>query len=191
MKPRNYWRDGIKYIFVVLFSTMSISSHAAETIFNSKGERIELKDDGTYVNHGVPTASVGFVFSIIAAKPSTMEWGEEKVESSKLKVKVVNNTKFNLKKAMTSFRSVDDLGQEYGTMSEAMFGTVREGETQISSGLNLLGKCTDLTSGAWKVLGEINKYAMKVHEKGISTDDLLDLVKYSNSGLVKFTNSSK
>lgn len=186
----------MKKFTTLLVSTFAVfviswTANAAETIFNSKGERIELKDDGTYVNHGVPTASDGFIFSIIATKPSTIKWGDETTkESCKLKVKLVNNSQFNIKRVMLSFKSVDDLGQEFGTMQDGTYSTVRKGESKTSGATNLRGKCLDLIDGLWKVKGGLNPYAFKVHEEGISTDDLLELVKYSNSGLVKFTNAS-
>ena len=175
----------ISLLFIFLFST----SLASEIIFNSKGERIELKTDGTYVNHGIPTESDGFVFSIVGAKPSKMKWGDNEVDACKFNVQLVNNTKFNLKRAMTDFKSVDDLGKKFGTMQSALFSTVRKGEKVVKSGLNLRGKCSDFKSGFWKVLGGQNPFSFKVHEKGISKDDLLDLVIYSNSGVIKFVDA--
>ena len=178
-------------ILVAVFCFQGMSVYASETIFNSKGERIELKDDGTYVNHGVPTASDGFVISIVGVKPFTSVWGSlGKKETYKLKVKIVNNSNFNIKRMMLSFASLDDLGESSGDGHSAQFGTVRKGKSQIAEGANVLGKCDNLTSGSWKIKGRVNQYAFKVHEKGISVDDLLELVKFSNAGLAKFANAS-
>ena len=182
----------MKKIFIFLFFFwigLSSNSYAAEFIFNSKGELIELKDDGTWVNHGDQKEKKGFVFSIIGAKPSTFEWDGITYETCRIRVKLVNNTQFNIKKVLLVLNSVDDLGEQSGNVKQPSFYKVRIGESMVSDKGALLGKCEDFKNGTWNVFGGVNQFGFQVYEKGISTDDLFEFVKFSNSGIIKFTNT--
>ena len=96
---------GIIFITCLLYSGLAFSDYI---LFNQTGERIHLKDDGTWENLGVPEKKDGLVVTNTKLMDREYLYDGEKRVKCAITATIQNNTPYDLKRFGLSYGVYDD-----------------------------------------------------------------------------------
>jgi len=179
----------MRVLFLILFVFMGMSSYASETVFNSKGERIELKDDGTWINKGKPDSSNGIIIRNVALSTKDYLVEGEKHQKCEVKVELINNTPIDIKQFGLSYKVYDDYNnRKIYLFAGDSFGYKIKPGTSVFLKHQIPKNCDKYSEGGWYIVGDVNPFTIQAKDPSITKDEILKYVVWSNDGVLPFKN---
>tara|TARA_B100000787_G_scaffold77308_1_gene56840 strand:+ start:102 stop:953 length:852 start_codon:yes stop_codon:yes gene_type:complete len=193
----HYSIDGIKKADCKFFNlealeknnTENATSKVRDMLFNKNGERIILKEDGTWINEGKPSNSSGIIVRNIGLSTIDYLYDGEKRQKCELKVEIINNSTIDMKEFGVSYDVYDDYNErkmfmfsDYSKVTKVAPGSSKFLKHQIPKNCNLY------TEGGWYISGDVNEYSVEAKDSTITTDEILKYVIWSNDGVLPFKN---
>jgi len=177
---------GIIFITCLLYSGLAFSDYI---LFNQTGERIHLKDDGTWENLGVPEKKDGLVVTNTKLMDREYLYDGEKRTKCAITATIQNNTPYDLKGFGLSYKVYDDYDDSKMFMyaDDSIIGKLPVGKSRNAE-VHIPRSCDHYTEKGWYVVGGINEYTFQLKDKSVDPALVKEMIIYSNDGVLSFKN---